>query len=377
LLVVDIKPFSIAVDPAVLDDLRDRIDRTRWPDEPPVKGWTYGADAGFLRELLDSWRAFDWAAYARRLNGMPQFRATVDGLDVHFVHVRGTGPSPLPIIVTHGWPGSFLEYLDLIPLLAAPDDPADAFDVVVPSVPGFGFSPAPTRPNVTSAAVAQAWHQLMTEGLGYQRFAAQGSDIGAGITSRLGLRDPERVVGVHLSALALPKPPQPWSDAERGYFAAVELWLAEHGGYSHQQGTRPQTLGQGLADSPAGLAAWIVEKYRDWSASEGDVDSSIGRERLLATLTLYWVTNTITSSMRMYYENSHHLAPLTDNRDVAAGFAVFPNEFRPVPNPPRELAERYYRVERWREFSQGGHFPAIEQPHILAEEIRAFFRPLR
>ncbi len=378
-MVLSIEPFRVAVDEAVLDDLRDRIARTRLPDDAPEAGWAYGTELAFLRDLLDHWRKFDWSAFEQRLNDLPHYRARIDDLHVHFVHVRGTGPNPMPIVLTHGWPGSFLEYLDLIPLLAHPDDPADAFDVVVPSLPGYGFSDRPNRPGVINAVVADLWQQLMTEGLGYERFGAQGSDIGAGVTARLGLRHPDRLAGIHLSAFGVTEPPEPWSDGERRYFADVEHWEEAEGAYGHQHRTKPQTVGYGLADSPAGLAGWIAEKYRAWSDSHGDVEARIGRERLLATLTLYWATGTITSSMRMYYEHRRHGEPLPADRRIAvpAGFALFPNEFVRVPNPPRELVERYYKVGRWREFPRGGHFPAIEEPALLAEEIRAFFRPLR
>jgi pimeloyl-ACP methyl ester carboxylesterase len=378
-MVLSIEPFRVAVDEAVLDDLRDRIARTRLPDDAPEAGWAYGTELAFLRDLLDHWRKFDWSAFEQRLNDLPHYRARIDDLHVHFVHVRGTGPNPMPIVLTHGWPGSFLEYLDLIPLLAHPDDPADAFDVVVPSLPGYGFSDRPKRPGVINAMVADLWQQLMTEGLGYERFGAQGSDIGAGVTARLGLRHPDRLAGIHLSAFGVTEPPEPWSDGERRYFADVEHWEEAEGAYGHQHRTKPQTVGYGLADSPAGLAGWIAEKYRAWSDSHGDVEARIGRERLLATLTLYWATGTITSSMRMYYEHRRHGEPLPADRRIAvpAGFALFPNEFVRVPNPPRELVERYYKVGRWREFPRGGHFPAIEEPALLAEEIRAFFRPLR
>jgi pimeloyl-ACP methyl ester carboxylesterase len=378
-MVLTIEPFRIDVGEATIDDLRDRIVRTRWPDDPPEAGWDYGTELAFLRDLLGHWHKFDWAAYQQRLNDLPQYRARIDDIRVHFVHVRGAGPSPMPIVLTHGWPGSFLEYLDLIPLLAHPDDPADAFDVVVPSLPGYGFSDRPIRPGVINTVVADLWQRLMTEGLGYERFGAHGSDIGAGVTARLALRHPGRLAGIHLSAFGLTEPPQPWNDDELCYFAEDERWTEAEGAYGHQHRTKPQTVGYGLADSPAGLAGWIVEKYRAWADSHGDVEARIGRDRLLATLTLYWVTETITSSMRMYYEHRRHATPLTADQPipVPAGFAVFANGFVPEPRPPRALVERYYQVARWREFPRGGHFPAIEEPELLAEEIRAFFRPLR
>jgi pimeloyl-ACP methyl ester carboxylesterase len=372
--VLDIEPFRSAVDPAVLADLRERIARTRWPADLPgplADDWSYGTEPSFLRGLLDAWREFDWAAYERRLNELPQFRARVDDLDVHFVHVRGTGPDPVPIVLTNGWPSSFLEYLELIPLVGRD------FDVVVPSLPGFGFSGVPARPGVASPVVADVWHRLMTEGLGYRRFAAHGSDIGAGVTAQLGLRHPADVIGVHLCATVVPPPAGELTEDEQRYFAELGKWRADESSYLHQQGTKPQTLAYGLADSPAGLAGWIVEKYRDWSDSHGDVVDRIGLERLLATLTLYWVTGTITSSTRMYYENQHHGAPLDAGHPVPvpAGFSLFPNEFRPIPSPPRSIVERYFRVERWNELPRGGHFAALEEPALLAEELRAFFTP--
>ncbi len=305
------------------------IARTRWPQEPPEPGWGYGTELGYLRGLLGSWQAFDWSAFQGRLNELPHFRAEIDGQSVHFVHVRRDGPAPMPIVLTHGWPGSFLEHIDLIPLLTRPDDPADAFDVVIPSLPGFGLSGPPTRPGVINTVVADLWQRLMTEGLGYPRFAAHGSDIGAGVTAQLGARHPDRLAGIHLSATAVARPPEPWSDDERDYFAAMDRWAADEGAYAHEHATKPQTLGYGLTDSPAGLAGWLTEKYRDWSDSGGDPDTSIGRERLLATLSLYWATGTITSSVRMYYEHRRHATPLTagDPIPVPAGFALFPNEF--------------------------------------------------
>lgn len=368
-----IEPFRISIEPEVLVDLHERISRTRWPQAPLEPGWESGTEPGYLRELLSHWQDFDWPAFEKTLNELPHYR--FEG--THFVHARGRGPDPLPIVLTHGWPGSFLEYRDLIPLLTEPDDPADAFDVVVPSLPGFGFSDWPASPGVVNAVVADRWHRLMTEGLGYRTFAAHGSDLGAGVTTQLAELHPRSVRGILLSATAMPRPQQPWSDAEQRYLAWMDEWQAAEGAYAHQHATKPQTLGYGLTDSPAGLAGWIVEKYRDWSDSRGDVDARIGRAHLLATLTLYWVTGTITPSIRMYYEHRRQPTPVTERIPVPAGFALFPNEFAPLPKPPRELAERFYQVERWTELPRGGHFPAIEEPRLLAEELRAFFRPLR
>jgi pimeloyl-ACP methyl ester carboxylesterase len=230
---------------------------------------------------------------------------------------------------------------------------------------------------VVNAVVADRWQRLMTDALGYRRFVAHGSDLGAGVTTQLAQRHPQSVAGIVLSATSMPRPPQPWTEAERHYLEWTDEWQAAEGAYAHQHATKPQTLGYGLTDSPAGLAGWIAEKYRDWSDSRGDADARIGRERLLPTLTLYWATGTITPSIRMYYEHRRHATPVTARIPVPAGCALFPNEYVPLPHPPRELAERFYQVERWTEFPRGGHFPAIEEPRLLAEELRAFFRTRR
>lgn len=379
-----IERFAVVIDDVVLDDLRERLRRTRWPDEPAGSGWEYGANLGYLKDLVSYWGdQFDWRTQQRSLNRFAHFRAAIDGQDVHFIHEKGVGPAPLPLILTHGWPSSFTEYLDLMPLLTDPAahgaDPADAFDVVVPSLPGFGFSTRPGRPGMLSDDVADAWSRLMTDGLGYRRFGAHGSDIGAGVTARLAQRHPDTVVGIHLSAWGPPVPPEPWSAAEREYLAAAAEWDEAEGAYSHVQATTPQTLGFGLTDSPAGLAAWIVEKVRSWSDSDGNPESRIPRDRLLTNLTIYWATATIASSMRPYYEYRRRGTPLSTRPpiEVPTGFAIFANEFAPQGRLPRELADRYFPVARWTELSRGGHFPALEEPQVLAEEIRAFFRPLR
>ncbi len=379
-----VEPFTIAVDDSVLDDLRTRIAGTRWPDQLAGVGWDYGTDLDYLQDLLTTWAdSFDWRAAERALNRFAQFRARIDGLEVHFIQERGRGRDPLPLVLTHGWPSSFTEYADLIPLLTDPEaaggDPADAFDVVVPSLPGFGFSAKPAAPGLVNSGIADLWHQLMTGALGYDRFGAHGSDIGAGVTSRLGSQHPDRLAGIHLSAPSFAEPPQPWSPAEREYLAAVNRWDQAEGAYSEVQSTKPQTLGYGLTDSPAALAAWIVEKFRAWSDCGGDVESRFTRDQLLTNLTIYWATATITSSVRHYYEYRRHGAPLPAGAPVPvpAGFAIFANEYVPAGRPPRELAERYFTVHRWTELPRGGHFAALEEPGLLAAEIRAFFRPLR
>lgn len=380
----DLERFVINVSDSDLADLRDRIARTRWPDQVASAGWDYGTELSYLRGLLDSWHGgFDWRARERELNRFAHFRASVGGLGIHFIREEGRGPDPMPLVLTHGWPSSFAEYERLIPLLADPGahgaDPAESFDVIVPSLPGSGFSDRPAGPGLVNSIVADLWHELMTGYLGYERFGGHGSDLGAGVTSRLALRHPERLIGIHLSAASFAEPPRPWSAAEEEYLTAARRWDDGEGGYAHVQATRPQTLGYGLTDSPAGLAAWLVEKFRAWSDCGGDLESRISRDWLLTNLTIYWVTATITSSVRPYYEYRHHGAPLSadDPIQVPTGFASFPNEFASPGRPPRELAERYFDVRRWSELPRGGHFPALEEPELLATEIREFFRPLR
>jgi pimeloyl-ACP methyl ester carboxylesterase len=379
-----IEPFAIAVDEAVLSDLCDRIRRTRWPDSMAGAGWAYGADPEYLRALLQTWAEdFDWREQERALNRLGHYRADIDGVRVHFVHERGSGPAPLPIVLTHGFPSSFVEHLDLLPLLTDPaahgGDPEDAFHVVVASPPGYGFSDAPARP-MLEAMVGDMWCRLMRDGLGYERFGAHGSDVGTGATIQLGLRHPAHVAGIHLSAFYLEPPPEPWSPAVRAF---VETSARERAGdvaYSRMQSTKPQTVAYGLTDSPAGLAAWIVDLFRAFSDCGGDLESRFTRELLLTNLTLYWVTAAIGPAMRGYYDYAHfETAPPPGTRvEVPSGFAVFADSHRPgTARPPRELAEHGFNVARWTRMPRGGHFAALEEPELLAEEIRAFFRPLR
>ena len=381
-----VNPFQIAVDQAVLDDLQARLNLTRWPDEIPGSQWDYGSNLDYMKELVEYWRSdFDWRAQERKLNAFHHFKTPVDGLNIHFIHERGSGPSPMPLVITHGWPSCFFEMTKIIPLLADPGshgaDPADAFDVVAPSLPGFGFSDASPEPGMQVQKVAGLWAKLMTENLGYPKFAAQGGDIGAGVTSRLGYAHHAQLYGIHLTSVTRPTPylgagSRPLTGAEQAHSAHRERWFLDEGGYNHIQGTKPQTLSYGLNDSPAGLAAWIIEKYRTWSDCHGDIESRYTKDELLTIVTIYWVTNTIGSSVRMYKENQSHTWELAQDEKVPApsGMALFPQE---IARPPREWAERSYDVRRWQEMPRGGHFAALEEPQLLAHEIREFFRPLR
>ncbi|HEY3177100.1 MAG TPA: epoxide hydrolase [Candidatus Polarisedimenticolia bacterium] len=380
------EPFRIEVTRELLRDLSDRLERTRWPDEIDGARWSYGVSPAYLRELVEYWRdSFDWRGQEERLNSYPQFRATVEGAGIHFIQVRGRGPSPLPIVLTHGWPGSFVEMLKIVPLLADPashgGDPADAFDVVVPSLPGYGFSDRPRRPGMNAVAIAALWARLM-EGLGYGRFAAQGGDWGASVTTWLGLAHHDRLAGIHLNYI--PGSYSPWigpgsaslTEAERGFLMEAERWDQEEGGYAHLQRTRPQTAAFALNDSPVGLAAWIVEKFRDWSDCDGDVERRFTKDELLTNVMIYWITETIGSSSRLYFETRDAPVRLGRNQRVKApcGVARFPRE---APFPPREWVERSYDVRRWTEMPRGGHFAAMEEPELLAADLRDLFRPLR
>ena len=383
---MEVRPFEIAVDQSVLDDLQVRLTHTRWPDEIPGAEWDYGSNLDYIKELVDYWRTeFDWRAQEKKLNAFHHFKSEVEGLDIHFIHERGTGPNPIPLVITHGWPSTFFEMTKIIPLLADPGshgaDPADSFDVVAPSLPGFGFSQATSERGMQVQKVADLWAKLMTENLGYPKFAAQGGDIGAGVTSRLGYAHHDKLYGVHLTSVTRPTPylgpgARSLTEEETAHMAQRDQWFQDEGGYNHIQGTKPQTLSYGLNDSPAGLAAWIVEKYRTWSDCHGDVESSYTKDELLTTVTIYWVTGTIGSSVRMYKENQSHLWTMEPDEIVPApaGMALFPQE---IARPPREWAERSYDVRRWQEMPRGGHFAALEEPELLAHEVREFFRPLR
>ena len=383
---MNIEPFRIHVPEAVLEDLKRRLERTRWPDDIPGSGWDYGADLAYVKELVDYWRTtFDWRAQEAALNRMPQFIAKVAGSTIHFVHERGKGPKPMPLVITHGWPGSFCEMQKILPMLTDPashgGDAADAFDVVVPSLPGYGFSGHPQERGMNNNRVAELWKELMVEGLGYHRFGAQGGDWGGMVSSRLGFDFPENILGVHINLVTgVPDYRAPGqrelSPAEREFLQQARYWIEAEGGYFHIQRTKPQTLSYGLNDSPAGLAAWIVEKFQAWSDCGGDVESSFTKDELLTNITVYWVTQTIGSSARHYYENRTGPWRFEPGQrvEVPCAVAVFPAE---ISRPPREWAERTHNVQRWTEMPRGGHFAAVEEPQLLAEDIRAFFRPLR
>ncbi len=370
-----VEPFEVAIPDAVLDDLRDRIGRTRWPDPAPGAPWSQGTDLDYLRGLLAYWAdGFDWRARERHLNRFEHRIAEVSGVRLHFVHHHRAG-NRLALILTHGWPSTFVELLPLVERLG------DRFDLVIPSLPGYAFSSRPGRTGVDRAFVARLWHELL-EGLGYERYGACGGDFGAGVATHMALSDPGRVVGIHLSTAEMspsvgPDSP-PLSAEEQAYLEHVAGWEETERGYSAVQSTRPQTLGYGLNDSPAGLAAWVLDKWRSWSDSDGDLDARFGRDALLTMLTIWWSTGSITSSMRDYYDNRWHGTALgpDDRVRVPTARAVFANEFVPEGEVPRSWYERLYEIQRWTVFPRGGHFAAAEQPDLLAGDIAEFFAGL-
>lgn len=379
-----IEPFSIRVEEEILSDLRTRTHRTRWPSPAPGVAWEQGADLGYLRQLLAYWAdEFDWRAQERELNTFHHYRAELDGVRIHFVHERAARGPGIPLILTHGWPSTFVELLPLVPFLTDPgahgiDGPA--FDVVIPSLPGYGFSERPARTGVTTRYIAELWHRLM-QGLGYQRYGAQGGDFGSAIATFMALDDPRPMTGVHLSNLDLSPytgpGSRPLSAAERAYLKQNQGWWEAEGGYKAIQSTKPQTLGYGLNDSPAALAAWILEKWRAWADTGGELETRFSREFLLTILTLYWATETITPSMRDYFDNRSHgvrIGP-EDFVRVPTAIAVF-TQFINEGAPPREWAERLYNVRQWTSMPDGGHFAPAEEPKLLACDIATFFAGL-
>jgi epoxide hydrolase len=374
-----ISPFRIDVPDTDLDDLRARLARTRWPDQLPGVGWDYGIPLGYVRELAEYWRSgYDWRVHERALNAFPQFTTTIDGQRVHFLHVRSPEPDAVPLIITHGWPGSIAEFTRVIGPLADPrahdGDPADAFHLVVPSIPGFGFSGPTQERGWNVRRIASAWNELMRR-LGYQRYGAQGGDWGSAISRELGLLAGEQLIGVHLNMLVTPAPSDAaLTDEEEARVRALREFRKTGSGYSAIQSTRPQTLAYGLTDSPAGQLAWITEKFGEWT-DRGLPDEAVDRDQLLTNVMLYWVTGTAGSSARLYYEAARARAgaPLVPSA-APTGVAVFPREIAPS---IRRFAESYNNIVHWSELPRGGHFAAMEAPDLLVGDVREFFRQLR
>ena len=381
-----IRPFEVNVPQSVLDDLKERLARTRFPDEIDGAGWDYGANLAYMKEFVEYWRdEFDWREQERRLNEFDHFKTKIEGLDIHFIHQRSPVPDAMPLIITHGWPGSVVEFIKIIEPLTNPEayggDASQAFHVVAPSIPGFGFSDKPTERGYNPARMAQIFAKLM-ERLGYERYGAQGGDYGSGIMRQLAIQQPERVLGLHINLVSAGPPPGV-ADPEAGV-SADELervrerqeYSANERGYSQIQRTKPQTIGFALHDSPVGQAAWIVDKVR-WLCDRGTdpVCTTITRDEMLTDITVYWVTGTATSSARLYYESRVTATGQPDPYiEVPVGAALFPKE---ITLPPRKWAEARYNIVRWTEMPRGGHFAALEEPELLVEDVRAFFGDLR
>jgi pimeloyl-ACP methyl ester carboxylesterase len=376
----EITPFLVQIPAEQLDDLHDRLRRTRWPEAEPVDDWSQGVPLAYVRQLCEYWLdGYDWRAGEARLNQFPQFRTEIDGLPIHFLHVRSPHEDALPLVMTHGWPGSIVEFLKVIGPLTDPvahgGDAADAFHLVCPSLPGYGFSGKPDRTGWNAARIADAWDELMRR-LGYDRYGAQGGDWGSMVTVGLGMRHPEHLAGIHLNmVIAFPDRSERdnLTEREQAAMAALRHYNDEDSGYSKEQGTRPQTVGYGLVDSPAALCAWIVEKFWAWTDSDGDPLNVLTRDDLLDNVMLYWLPGTGASSARMYWESFRD--PLLGPVGVPAGCSIFPKE---IFRPSRRWAEKQFTdIRYWNELEKGGHFAAFEQPELFVQEVRAAFRSFR
>ena len=380
----EIRPYRIDIPQADLDDLAQRLARTRWSEQLPGPDWQRGVPVGYLTDLARYWvTSYDWRKQEALINAYPQFMTEIDGQDVHFLHVRSAEPGALPLVLSHGWPGSVVEFLDVIGPLTDPrahgGDPADAFDVVIPSLPGFGFSGRIREPGWDSHRMATAFAELMRR-LGYSRYGAQGGDFGAFISPALGRVDPDHVVGVHVNAATVgfipfgevdPTVLAELTEAEKVRLDRMNAFLAEGNAYFQIQATRPQTLSYGLTDSPIGQLAWIVEKFKEWTHGDGLPEDAVDRDRLLTNVMLYWLTGTAGSAANIYYESMHsHNWPTPSG--VPTGVAVFAEDIT-----IRRYAEEGNAIVHWSEFDRGGHFAALETPDLLIEDIRLFFRGLR
>jgi pimeloyl-ACP methyl ester carboxylesterase len=379
-----IRPFRVDIPQADLDDLRRRLEHTRWPDELPGAGWERGVPVGYLKGLAGYWATgYDWREQEARLNQHPQFRTGIDGVDLHFLHVRSPEPDATPLLLIHGWPGSVVEFLDVIGPLTDPaghgGDPADAFHLVIPSLPGHGFSSAPREPGWTDRRTAAAFATLMSR-LGYQRYGVQGGDHGAFIAPALGRHAPDAVIGVHVNAYVTfptgdPQDMAALTDAEKERLALMKRFQDDQSGYMQLQGTRPQTVGYGLTDSPVGQLAWIVEKFKEWTDPAGDLpEDAIDRDRLLTNVMLYWLTGAARSSANLYFERFHDPSMWAPRQrgTVPLGVAVFTTDVS-----VRRFAEKTENVVHWSEYDRGGHFAAVEAPDLLVDDVRTFFRGLR
>ena len=381
------QPFKINIKQLILDDLKLKIANTRWTDEIGNSKWELGTNKTYLKELCDYWQnTFDWKKQEAYLNSFPHFKTTVDGIGLHYIHQKGEGKNSIPLLLTHGYPDSFMRFLKIIPLLTKADETGFSFDVIVPSIPGYGFSDIPIEPGMNKKRIAELFTTLITKELGYEKFVAHGGDWGGGITEQIGLYHNELLLAIHPTDVPFEHAMNEPTDAgssEKKYFEATKKWQMIEGAYAMIQSTKPQTLAYGLNDSPVGLAAWIVEKFKSWSDNAGDIETYFTKDELLINLTIYWATETINSAMRLYNEAMKAMMnamynPLvklnpfdkTGNKsEIPAAFAIFPKD---ISTPPKEFAERFFNVQQWTEMPKGGHFAAMEQPELLADDIRKF-----
>lgn len=380
------KPFQFHANDRALEDLRGRLARTVWPDEVAADAWQFGPPVSYMKNFVDYWlNRYNWREQERWINSFPNYITEIRGNQIHFIHQIGKGPNPVPLVMTHGWPGGFFEMLKIIPMLTDPlahgGRAEDAFTVVAPSIPGYGFSSRPEKRGMNFFAVADLWAELM-EALGYEEFGVQGGDWGSWISASTGLRHPTRVTGIHLNYLsarirpAIQESDRPLSPSESKYLAEAAKWADAEAAYFAVQATKPLTLAYALSDSPVGLAAWHVEKFRSWTHNLGEPDDALTKDEMITNIMLYWLTGTTHSAMRFYSEareQPFHFAP-EQKVESPTGVVILPAE---IPMPPREWVERAFNVVHWTELPKGGHFAAWEVPDLLAEDIRVFFRPLR
>ena len=378
-------PFTLSIPQISLDDLCNRLANTRLPDQTPGPAWQFGTDRSYMSELVQYWRvSFDWRAQEAALNQFPQFMVNLHGIDLHYLYIQGAGPNPTPLLLMHGWPGSVFEFLDMIPILTDPEqfggDPSQSFTIIAPSLPGFGLSFQPNQKRFGAHEMADCFVDLMVNVLGFDRFALQGGDWGSFVASSIAMHHSDHVIGMHLNMLPIRPDPVAALNAteeEVKYACEIAHWAKDETGYTWIQATRPQTLAYGLTDSPAGLAAWIAEKFYAWTDHDGTIETAVARDRMLANVSLYWFTGAIGSSFWPYYERHHTQWTVPDDAHITVptGYAAFPAEIR---RPPRSIAQKVYRdLRHWSAMPKGGHFAALEHPHALAADITKFFNDLR
>lgn len=380
---MSIEKFQINISDEALTDLADRLKSTKWARSMDDAGWNLGTNKNFLKSFISYWRdSYDWKAQEKMLNEYPQFMSKIDDADIHFYHIKGKGPNPVPLILSHGWPDSFLRYQKIIPLLTDPErfdrSAKNSFDLIIPSLPGFGFSTLPETKGISNAEIADLWKKLMVDELGYDKFGAIGGDMGSGVTRYLAYNYPEHIIGIHLTDVGIIRDLAFGNDAtlspeEKAYKQNAMQWISQEGGYMSIQSTKPQTLSYALSDSPVGLAAWILEKFYSWSDCDGNLEIRFTKDELLNNIMIYWLTNSVGGSIRMYYENTHSL-PKLGKIEVPTGLAIFPKD---VLIPPKSWVENNLNLIHWTEMEEGGHFTAMEAPEAFAKDVIRFYEKLK